>query len=99
MKPPQYIKSGLSTAFVPTVALLSLILAYVASAGPVYYVEQRLVFHPWDRVLECWLQPASWVALRSPCYFSYLQSCATKGLSAASEERMSANHPLHTTPR
>jgi hypothetical protein len=70
---------------------LALFFGYLASAGPVYYVQQRFVLHPSADVLLRWCHPADLLAFRSRPYHNYLQWWATKGIDAALEEYMSAN--------
>ncbi len=99
MKLPQNLDSAFRAVVVPMAVALCLIFGYFTSAGPVYYMEQRLILRPSARVLERCLRPANWLALRSRPYFNYLQWWATKGMDVAIKEAMGANQSLHSTPR
>lgn len=99
MKLPQNLDSAFRAVLVPVAVALCLIFAYLTSAGPVYYLEQRFILRPPARTLEHCLQPATWLAYRSRPYFNYLQWWATRGIDRAIEEAMSANKSLHSTPR
>ena len=78
---------------------LSLIVAYLALAGPAYYISHRLAIShpPFFRVVRALCQPAESIAVSAPPYGKFLHWCADKGVNARLADRSAKS--LQSTPR